>query len=108
MKYGSPGNAARPAKEIVDCFRLDPSHSDSPFVPGKIGIYAAAAHLGWFQDTFKSAYPAGENGNTTDTWALEYGKFKSRVVDAEGQPPALRRRASSTSSPSGSRAACRG
>ena len=87
VKYGSPGNAARPAKEVVDCFRLDPSRSDSPFVPGKIGIYAAAAHLGWFQDTFKSAYPAGDNGNTTDTWALEYGKFRSRSSMPKGNHP---------------------
>jgi hypothetical protein len=86
-KYSTPNPNARPAKERVDCFRLDPAHSDSPFVPGKIGIYAAAAHLGWFQDTFKAAYPAGEHGNTTDTWALEYGKFKNRSSMPKGNHP---------------------
>ena len=73
--------------------RLEPGRTRLAVRPGaRLGIYAAAAHLGWFQDTFKAAFPAGDGGNTDDTWALEYGKFKNRVVDAEGQPPAPRRR----------------
>ena len=88
-KYTSPAPTARPAKERVSCFRLDPAHGDSPFVPAKVGIYAAAAHLGWFQDTFKSAFPVGDGGNTADTWALEYGKFKSRSSMPKGNHPRL-------------------
>ena len=41
--------------------RLEPeSRATRRTCPSKLGIYAAAAHLGWFQDTFKAAYPAGE------------------------------------------------
>ncbi len=87
LKYTSPNPNAIPAKDRIAKFRLDPAASDSPFVPGRIGIYAAAAHLGWFQDTFKQAYPAGEHGNTNDTWALEYGKFKSRTSMPKGNHP---------------------
>ena len=87
--YDSPGTMAKPAKEIVDCMRIEPGHADSPFGPSKVGIYAAAAHLGWFQDTFRAAYPAGVNGNTADTWAIEYGKFKSRVQMPKGNHPRL-------------------
>ena len=88
-KYNSPNPNAIPAKDRIKEFRLDPSASDSPYVPGKVGIYAAAAHLGWFQDTFKQAFPAGEHGNTNDTWALEYGKFKSRSSMPKGNHPRL-------------------
>jgi len=87
IKYTSPGGSSMSAKDRVACFRLEPSRSDSPFTPAKVGIYAAAAHLGWFQDTFKQAYPAGEDGNTTDTWALVYGKFKGRVSMPKGNHP---------------------
>ncbi|MEO8551961.1 MAG: PPC domain-containing protein, partial [Kofleriaceae bacterium] len=89
VTYQSPGSGAKPAKDIVDCIRLEPGHSDSPFVPAKLGIYAAAAHLGWFQDTFKQAYPSGEGSNTDDTWALEYGKFKNRASMPKGNHPRL-------------------
>lgn len=88
-KYNKPLANATPAKKRVDCFRLDPERSDAPFNPGRIGIYAAGAHLGWFTDTFKAAYPAGEDGNSADTWALEYGKFKSRSSMPKGNHPRL-------------------
>ena len=87
-KYTSPAANAMPAKDRVLGFRLEAA-ADSPFVPAKVGIYAAAAHLGWFQDTFKAAYPSGVNGNTTDTWALEYGKFKNRSSMPKGNHPRL-------------------
>ncbi len=89
VSYDSPGTMALPAKDIVDCMRIEPGHADSPFGPSKVGIYSAAAHLGWFQDTFRAAYPAGEDGNTDDTWALEYGKFKSRSQMPKGNHPRL-------------------
>ncbi|MGE0547953.1 MAG: PPC domain-containing protein [Kofleriaceae bacterium] len=87
VSYKAPGSGTRPAKDIVNCFRLDPSRDDAPFVPQKLGIYSAAAHLGWFQDTFKAAYPAGEGSNTADTWAIEYGRFKNRVSMPKGNHP---------------------
>src|SRR5690606_2364004 len=77
------------ANDIVDCLRLEPGRSDSPYVPGKAGIYAAAAHLGFFQAVFKAAFPADEGNNTEDTWALEYGKFKNRVSMPKGNHPRL-------------------
>ncbi|MCX5745290.1 MAG: PPC domain-containing protein [Proteobacteria bacterium] len=87
VTYKAPGGTGLKPKEIVDCMRLDPTRSDSPFAPSKLGIYASAAHLGWFQDTFKGAYPDGQNGNTADTWALEYGKFKNRTSMPKGNHP---------------------
>jgi len=87
VTYKQPDPSAMKPREVVDCFRLDPARADSPFVPSKLGIYSAAAHLGWFQDTFKGAYVQGQNGATTDTWALEYGKFKSRTSMPKGNHP---------------------
>ena len=87
VNYKAPGNVVRPAKEIVDCFRLEPGHSDSPYSPGKVGIFAAGAHLGYFADLFKAAFPAGEGSNDADTWAIEYGKFKSRASMPKGNHP---------------------
>jgi hypothetical protein len=89
VKYQKPGMSTRKPKDIVDCMRLEPGHADSPYVPGKLGIYAAAAHLGWFQDVFKAAYPVGEGSNTVDTWAIEYGKFKNRSSMPKGNHPRL-------------------
>jgi len=89
VSYEAPGTMMKPAKDIVDCMRLEPGHADSPFGPGKVGIYAAAAHLGWFQDTFRAAFPVDEPGNTEDTWALEYGRFKSRSQMPKGNHPRL-------------------
>ncbi len=88
-KYTTPNPNAIKPKDRIAKFRLEPSASDSPYVPAKIGIYAAASHLGWFQDTFSQAYPVGEGGNTDDTWALEYGKFKSRTSMPKGNHPRL-------------------
>jgi hypothetical protein len=87
VTYQVPGTGTKPASEIVDCLRLEPGHADSPYTPAKLGIYAAAAHLGWFQDTFKQAFPVGQGTNTNDTWALEYGKFKNRASMPKGNHP---------------------
>ena len=89
VTYGKPGPNTPDPKVIVDCMKLEPGRADSPFVPSKVGIYSAAAHLGFFQGVFKAAFPVGENGNTSDTWALEYGKFKNRVSMPKGNHPRL-------------------
>ena len=86
VSYKTPGTVVQPAASVVDCLRLEPGHADSPFAVSKLGIYAAAAHLGWFQDTFHSAFPV-EGGNTVDTWALQYGNFKNRVAMPKGNHP---------------------
>jgi hypothetical protein len=87
--YGKPGPNTPKAFDIVDCMKLEPGRSDSPYIPGKAGIYSAAAHLGFFQGVFKAAFPVGEGSNTQDTWALEYGKFKNRVSMPKGNHPRL-------------------
>jgi hypothetical protein len=85
VEWTAPGGATRPPKEMVACLRIDPANEQSPYSPVKAGIYSAAAHLGWFQDLFKAAYPVDEFG--TDRWVIEYGKFKSRVVMPKGNLP---------------------
>ncbi len=89
VTYGKPGPNTPKAAEIVDCMRLEPGRTDSPYIPGKAGIYAAAAHLGFFQGVFKAAFPVGEASFGQDTWALEYGKFKNRVSMPKGNHPRL-------------------
>ncbi len=89
VTYGKPGPNTPKAADIVDCLKLEPGRADSPYVPGKAGIFAAAAHLGFFQAVFKAAFPAGEGSNNQDTWALEYGKFKNRVSMPKGNHPRL-------------------
>lgn len=86
VNYGKPGADTPKAADIVDCMRLEPGRSDSPYIPGKAGIYAAAAHLGFFQGVFKAGF---EGASNTDTWALEYGKFKNRVSMPKGNHPRL-------------------
>lgn len=89
VTYGKPGPSTPSPKDIVDCLRLEPGRSDSPYVPSKLGIYSAAAHLGFFQAVFKSAFPADEGNNNADTWAIEFGKFKNRVSMPKGNHPRL-------------------
>jgi hypothetical protein len=81
VSYKAPGTTVQPAAAVVDCLRLEPGQPTSPYATTKLGIYAAAAHLGWFQDTFRSAFPEG------DQWALEYGMFKNRVAMPKGNHP---------------------
>ncbi len=84
VKWTAPGTTQRTAKDIVACLRLMPTEPDSIYTPSKAGIYAAAAHLGWFQDTFKQAFDGDANA---DTWAIEYGRFKNRVSMPKGNHP---------------------
>ena len=88
LNYTKPGTNTVAAKERVNCFRLDEANTSAPFSPAKLGIYAAGAHLGWFQDLFKAAFPVG-GSNNSDTWALEYGKFKNRTSMPKGNHPRL-------------------
>lgn len=88
-KYTKPASGVMKAAERVACFRLEAERADSPYTPSKLGIYSAGSHLGWFQDTFKGAFPADADGNTADTWALQYGKFKNRVSMPKGNHPRL-------------------
>jgi hypothetical protein len=62
------------AHQMVDCFRTDPSNPSANFNTPKIGVFASAARLPWFQHLFAQAYP----GSTA-----EYDAFVMRV----GMPP---------------------
>jgi hypothetical protein len=75
--------------DAVNCLRADPTKPDSQFIPSKLGIYAAGAHLPQIQTLFKNAYPAGQNGNTTTTWLREYTKLKQTVSMPRGSYPKL-------------------
>jgi hypothetical protein len=70
--------------DSVNCMRADPANAESPFVPNKLGIYAAGAHLPDMQALFKKAYPADAPGNTTTTWLRQYTKFKQTVSMPRG------------------------
>ena len=70
--------------DSVNCMRADPANTDSPFMPSKLGIYAAGAHLGEMQTLFKNAYPATAPGNNATTWLRQYTKFKQTVSMPRG------------------------
>ncbi|HEX8952671.1 MAG TPA: hypothetical protein VF945_12535, partial [Polyangia bacterium] len=70
--------------DSVNCMRADPANADSPFLPSKLGIYAAGAHLPELQTLFKNAYPATAPGNNATTWLRQYTKFKQTVSMPRG------------------------
>jgi hypothetical protein len=62
------------AHQMIDCARTDPSNPSANFTTPKLGVFASAARLPWFQYVFGRAYP----GSTA-----EYDSFVMRV----GMPP---------------------
>jgi hypothetical protein len=70
--------------DSVNCMRAEPTNPDSPFMPSKVGIYAAGAHLAELQTLFKNAYPATAPGNNATTWLRQYTKFKQTVSMPRG------------------------
>ncbi|MFT3692875.1 MAG: hypothetical protein QM831_07025 [Kofleriaceae bacterium] len=48
------------ALAIVNCLRLAPTDPSSQFAPQKLGIYASASRLPWFNYVFDLAYGAGD------------------------------------------------
>ncbi|MEZ4366381.1 MAG: PPC domain-containing protein [Kofleriaceae bacterium] len=86
IQYGAPGAGDPTPQDRVNCFRINPDNTASPYLPAKAGIYAAAAHLGPTAGIFSAAFPADEYG---DRWVLEYGKYKSRVSMPKGNHPRL-------------------
>jgi len=63
---------ALPPRDQIDCLRSDPDDVDAPFAPDRLGIYTAGAHLPYFENLFKAAFPQNE-------WAQRYARFKSEV-----------------------------
>jgi hypothetical protein len=64
------GGAAQ-AQQMIDCFRIDPATSGSMFATTKLGVWASAVRLPWFQYLFRVAYPGG---------TVEYDGFEQRVA----------------------------
>lgn len=93
VSYKAPNAGALAAKERIKCFKKDAFTGEvrQAYFPHNVGIYAAGAHLGYFVNLFKAAFPEGQDGNTNNTWAIEYGKFKNRVAMPKGGHPQLTR-----------------
>jgi len=64
------------AVPMVNCLRSNPGEVASPFSPAKLGYYATAAHLDWFEYLFMLAYP--------DSGADLYAEFTGRVLMPRG------------------------
>lgn len=47
-------------KQRIDCLRNDPANPASGFSAGKLGLYAAGAHLPQFDSAFRAAFPAAQ------------------------------------------------
>jgi hypothetical protein len=61
------------AGSALSCLRVKPENDQSVFSTPKLGIYAAAAHLDWFQFAFDRAYGA-------DLSQPEYDEFVNKVA----------------------------
>jgi hypothetical protein len=77
------------ALDGVNFLRADPTNADSQFMPSKLGVYAAAAHLDDLQNLFKNAYPPNVNGNNATTWLRQWTKLKQTVSMPRGNFPKL-------------------
>jgi len=53
------------AQRMVGCLRTDPNNPSSLFTPRKLGWFAAAARLDWFEYVFKKAYGSDWQGQLT-------------------------------------------
>jgi hypothetical protein len=87
VEYTARGDGQKTPKQVISCLRKDPDEDSSPFAPQKLGLYTTGAHLGWFADLFRGAYPVGDDGNTRDTWVIEYAKFKALMTMPKGNHP---------------------
>jgi hypothetical protein len=83
VTYASGDGVAVPAKDMTDCIRLTPDDPSSSYAPRKLGIFAAASHLGYFQMLFRAAYP-------DQVAALEeLARFKGQAGMPKGNHPKL-------------------
>jgi len=89
VTYTEKGSNQKTPKDVLSCLKKEPDNSDSPYMPQKLGMYTVGAHLGFFADLFRAAYPIGEDGNTRDTWVVELAKFKSHMSMPKGNHPRL-------------------
>jgi hypothetical protein len=89
IEYTAKGSNQKTPEQVLTCLKKEPDNSSSPYMPQKLGMYTVGAHLGFFADLFRAAYPAGEDGNTRDTWVVELVKFKSHMSMPKGNHPRL-------------------
>jgi hypothetical protein len=89
VNYTKRGSGQKTPKEVISCLKKEPDNEASPYMPQKLGMYTVSAHLGFFADLFRGAYPVGEDGNTRDTWLAELAKFKSHMSMPKGNHPRL-------------------
>jgi hypothetical protein len=89
VEYTTKGSDQASPMEVVTCLKKDPSEAISPFAPEKLGTFTTGAHLGWFADLFRGAYPVGDDGNTRNTWVVEFTKFKQLMTMPKGNHPKL-------------------
>lgn len=89
VTYDKKGASQKSPKDVITCLRQDPSNESSPYMPQKLGLYTVSSHLGWFADLFRGAYPVDDDGNTRDTWVVEYSKFKSHMSMPKGNHPRM-------------------
>jgi hypothetical protein len=64
------------AQQMIDCLRMTPSNPTSNFLTQKLGIYAAAGRLPWFDYTFFMAYGADaqtQRANFIEMAAMPHG-----------------------------------
>jgi hypothetical protein len=87
VEWTGKGDNQKTPKQVIACLRKDPENDSSPFAPQKLGLYTVGAHLGWFADLFRGAYPASDDGNTRDTWVIEFAKFKALMTMPKGNHP---------------------
>jgi hypothetical protein len=53
------------AQTMVDCFRAKPANPNAQFMTPKLGVYASAGDLAWFQYVFDRVYGPGNTQHTT-------------------------------------------
>ncbi len=64
------------AHTMAECLRSNPAEGDSPFTPEKLGFWATAAHLEWFDYLFDLGYGAAGND--------AHAEFSGRVLMPRG------------------------
>jgi hypothetical protein len=89
VEYTKRGSNQKTPKDVLACLKKEPDNDSSPYMPQKLGMYTVSAHLGFFADLFRGAYPIGDDGNTRDTWIVELAKFKSHMSMPKGNHPRL-------------------
>jgi hypothetical protein len=74
------------AQQMIDCLRMTPSNPTSNFLTQKLGIYASAGRLPWFDYTFFTAYGADaqtQRANFIEMAAMPHGTTVAPFTQAQ-------------------------